>query len=369
MTISQNDSLRIQALRFPLVVGIVYIHNYECSVRFASGVSEQLQSDFLLDFLRNLISWGLARLSVPLFFLIAGYLFYNNLDGSFRTYVNKLKSREKSLLVPFLFWNAATLALAYIGQALPMTKGFFSNAAPVNGLSLYNNLAALFGLSHMPAAYHFWFVRDLMIMVILTPLLYRLLRTMPLLFFAALCPFVFQLVPWPLAYPSVVGLFYYTVGGYLALHHQSLFVFDKTRNLAALIYFPLLLWSVLSFDSPWIASIRTLASLFGCIVILSVSKWLIAQPRLRTFLCKISAASFFVYAAHEPLLTIARKLSFKFFLNGQVIMPFLFYIFLPIAVIVFLLFLRRELGRFAPHLLYIISGGNRRHGEPVKTVS
>lgn len=108
--IGRQSSLRLDLLRFPLIVGVVFIHNFESTVRLAGG--NTLGTNHLsplVEFTRNLISHSLAPAAVPAFFLISGYLFFAGFDFTTSAYIGKLRSRVRTLLVPLLFWNVLML--------------------------------------------------------------------------------------------------------------------------------------------------------------------------------------------------------------------------------------------------------------------
>lgn len=97
------DSSVISVLRFPLIVGVVCIH---------SGMGA---------FLQYLLGGICGKLSVPIFLLISGYLFFR--EGSYELtkelWISKLKKRIFSLLVPYLLWN-------FIGYIIYAIKVGFS---------------------------------------------------------------------------------------------------------------------------------------------------------------------------------------------------------------------------------------------------
>ena len=100
---------------------------------------------------------------VPFFFMISGYLF-------FRTYQSckwreKLQSRVKSLLVPYLLWN-----IFYAVVMISLQKaGLVSNMQIVNSLS---GVISCVNSEFSPL----WFVKYLMIFVCISPLMYYVLR-------------------------------------------------------------------------------------------------------------------------------------------------------------------------------------------------
>src|ERR1035438_3657752 len=226
-----NDevSSRIEILRFPLIVGVVFIHNYPTSVHMDHGSIGVTHASALVEFVRFFISQGVAIIAVPLFFLMSGYLFF--LGGwSREKYVSKLKRRIHTLLIPFLFWNIMTLVVFAIGESIPQTKKYFAYTdwPPVHSFSLLNYINALLGITvQHPISYQFWFIRDLMTLVILVPVIHFLLvRKSALPFIAALfCLWFFTV--WPVLWPSVEASFFFSLGAYLSQSGKSVRYLDK----------------------------------------------------------------------------------------------------------------------------------------------
>ena len=79
--LNSESSVRLSLLRFPLIVGVVFIHAYETMVGFSGGTVGVSQNNFVTEFIRNLISQGFARIAVPMFFLLSGYFFLADLLG------------------------------------------------------------------------------------------------------------------------------------------------------------------------------------------------------------------------------------------------------------------------------------------------
>lgn len=73
-----NDKIlseTINFLRFPLIVGVVFIHTILTGVNIGQSVLVK-QGDFPLhDILQHLISNEFASIAVPLFYFISGFLF------------------------------------------------------------------------------------------------------------------------------------------------------------------------------------------------------------------------------------------------------------------------------------------------------
>lgn len=172
---TQQESNIIRVLRFPLILGVVLIH---CRVigsdaAFGNGL-------YLTSAVINLCTHFITSPCVPLFFFFSGYLFFCTKNGTncftSRDYFSKLRKRVRTLLVPYIFWNIAVLALFAILHRF--TPGLI-NAENHN---VYNYSCMEFIRSFwnypndMPINYPFWFLRDLMIMILISPIVYLLNR-------------------------------------------------------------------------------------------------------------------------------------------------------------------------------------------------
>lgn len=156
----------ISALRFPLIVGVVFIHTLELSA------GEYQVYDFLYSFLTD----GLCGVCVPLFFFFSGYLFFQNIDCfDMTTYWKKMKKRARSLLIPFIFWNLFVVTIIGLGQlvAPSLFTGAYKSISDFTFIDWLSIFYSALG-SNQPIAFQLWFLRDLIIMVAMTPLFYYL---------------------------------------------------------------------------------------------------------------------------------------------------------------------------------------------------
>ena len=105
----QTLSSAISWMRFPLIFMIVLLHCY-CAID-AHGHHNFFQLVYPFGLL-------LGETGVPAFFFVSGFLFFY----SHKSYSDKLKSRVKSLLIPYVFWNAIILfaygLLAIVGHPM-----------------------------------------------------------------------------------------------------------------------------------------------------------------------------------------------------------------------------------------------------------
>ena len=123
----QNDDLQSQTinwLRFPLAVAVVFIHSFGIPSEYALpslNISSFSGMDFF-NLIRICFSHVITHVAVPIFYLISGYLFFFRLkDFDFRRgYLEKIKSRLHTLVIPYILWN-----LISILSIVALKVGFF----------------------------------------------------------------------------------------------------------------------------------------------------------------------------------------------------------------------------------------------------
>ncbi len=355
--LDSEASLRLNLLRFPLVVLIVFLHAYSNTVVFSDEEIGIRDSIFIVDFVRNFVSQGVARIAVPVFFLMSGYLFFLGFELSKESYLIKLKSRTKSLLIPFFFWNITTLLIIALAQAIPMTQTFFSGKHPlVATFSVFDYLNAIIGFTHSPISYQFWFIRDLIILVLLAPLVNIINRRLPLSFLGLiLICWIIDL--WPIYVPSSESLLFFSFGAYLASTKKSLFYFDDFGKIVVVLYLVFVTIDVLTRTHAFSPYLHKIGIVLGASAALCSTKFVAQNERLQSLIGRLSSASFFVYAIHEPLLTILRKISYKLISPSSPSTILVLYIFIPTITILFAVVAYRGFARVAPGPASIVTGG------------
>lgn len=167
-------SSSISFIKFPLAVLVITLHADLTTKLYESIGYKDLQT---FEPLYMQISWLFSRYiayaAVPIFFIISGFLlFYNVQHYNKNIYLSKIRKRVKSLLVPYVLWNLIYLMILYIcGQ-----KSFLFLEVPdlFNGkLSVLQVLQFVF---IKPLDGPLWFVRNLFVMALLSPLLYWIVR-------------------------------------------------------------------------------------------------------------------------------------------------------------------------------------------------
>ncbi len=217
----------IEALRFICSAFVV--------LRHTAGCLDICGSDgcMITRLVVSIFSHGVTELCVPAFFLISGYLFFarfNKWDWSL--YITKLRSRCKTLLSPYLVWNLLALASALM---LLIASGHYDKAKTVfadnGGLRMFWDCASvqasenLFGgviFSASPMDGPLWFMRDLIILVILSPIIYYLVKSLKFSWLViAIIGYICNVwIPFVGFAPK--GALFFSIGAFLQVEKKSL---------------------------------------------------------------------------------------------------------------------------------------------------
>ncbi len=315
MNPEELQSRTISFLRFPLIVGVVLIHVTlnPPSLNEAGALQEHLFPVY--SHIRLLFSEIFGRLAVPLFFLISGFLFFYRTESfTAQVYGLKLKKRVRSLLLPYLLWNLLFLSIALLSRlAMPDVVSNTVDYTPSHCLlsfwdtSLYTPNAAN-DAGHYPINFPLWFIRDLMVMVLISPLLCFLLTKAH-----AIVPLVLGILwgfNWglPVAGFSPAALFFFSTGACISLHKKNLISLTRPLFPWAAILFILTSCILLYIND--IAStlhLRRLCILAGIVTIVPLTARMIEHGAWRSS-SLLATGSFFLYASHSMVLRIINKI-------------------------------------------------------------
>lgn len=184
--LSDIDRRRISYLRLVLVLALVFLHY--------GGVYGSEHSPYRgyqgqdLPVASILISFTLyiGFTAVPAMSGISGFLFFK---GASRAkppaFAQKWRRRAVSLVLPFLIWSSAFAALAY-GVHL-LEPSLFRSDFATDGRGTLRLLAdAVLGLTRTPVAFQLWFVRDLIVTIAVSPVIWLLMARLPRITLAVL---------------------------------------------------------------------------------------------------------------------------------------------------------------------------------------
>ncbi len=146
-----------------LIIMVLYIHSY-----YLEG-ERYTVSLFVQRFFSGNVVCGIANI---LFFLLSGILFFYGVKQA-KDCFPKIRRRIRSLLIPYLIWNCIFVLWYALLKIIPGVSGFVNSNIFSNFDTFWHSL---FFLWFKPASFPLWFLRDLICLVVLSPLIYVVLK-------------------------------------------------------------------------------------------------------------------------------------------------------------------------------------------------
>ena len=350
------DSRIISFLRFPMIVGIVLIH---------SGLEvKDLVSSPIYDYLvvKGIVG-TLTRVCVPLFFLISGYLFFCNTKRfDKQVYVAKLKKRGRSLLEPYLFYNALAICVfAMMGLVKPDLQSGVVPPLAQWSPALVASLFWDYG-NNQPMVPQFWFIRNLMLIVLLTPVLYWLIRKTKAVVVLVLGALWGGQI-WEFGIPGTMALFFFSLGAYFALNQMSLYLVASKLHAIGYFYPLLAIIDIVTKGETYNIYLHNIGIIVGILFVINLlGRQLVNHPSSQPnrFLL---ASTFFIFAMHSPYngKIVALMLHALPAVSSQPVLAdlqYIFYYFLTASLwIVILLAIFALIRKVSPKLAIFLSGG------------
>lgn len=296
---------------------------------------------------------GVARIAVPFFAMLSAFFLAAQIENQTR-YSAILKSKAKTLLLPYI--TASTVIFLVATAIQWVTKHNSYQSITIASLIQSSTLH--------PISDQFWFLRDLIILIILSPFLLgtkqKKYLTTVLFFFWVVDYQIFPIFfGWYLL--SIETLFFFSLGGLVFQRRKLLHSTINTRmrnkiSVLALWIFLIIIRVCIDPNlNNWYASDYTLLSiilykiaiLLGIVSLMQFSIYLSSNK----LLIYISGLTFFAYLFHLV------PLSYMQVVTSQVIeKKYAFYINYPIALIsVFVT--AHLLSKFTPKCFSFIAGG------------
>jgi succinoglycan biosynthesis protein ExoH len=283
MKMNRVVSQRIALLRTLMIFGVVLLHTP------GRVTVDALDFSNVFHVVRAFFQEGVFRVGVPVLSLISGYLLFGaNLDQSpFELY----KKKTKTLVVPFIAFNIGLAAAVYGFQFLT-GHTLWRNLATLSRIDV---LDSLFAITASPIDYPLYFLRDMIVVVILSPLIGKLLRHAPIMGGIFIFYFFVNDVDGLLVLRASIPVMVY-IGGAAAVYKWNLQALDRFAKPCAVIFLALCA-SILVFRMQNRFYITAIAPFF-----LWPAVSLFENNKAGLWLRKSSNYSFFVFCAHAPLL-------------------------------------------------------------------
>lgn len=297
VNVTANVSSRINLMRIVLISGIVFVH-----IPFDTDSSPFIGTYGLFDWLRVFLRDSLFRVGVPCLSAISGYLLFRH--GTTKLdYGKTVRRKAKTVLLPFLLWNGAFFLFVLVLQSRGIGDGYLpdlSNASPRTLTTM------LFAIDGAPINLPLYFLRDLFVCILLSPVLAFLISRFPLSTLTVLLLLAAVPVSLGLVLRNSI-LFSFSFGIYLSLYRVDLTIIDRYAELIGPAFLALaaLMATGAYLTGPelplWLEITRNTMVLVGIPGFWALSAIFI-RSRLGRGLAGTGGLSFWVFCAHYPLL-------------------------------------------------------------------
>ena len=300
MTIAPYFSDKIRIISFLSIILVLYIHS-----DFHDYPHEILGMP-MNHHLQDFISKMTGRCAVPLFFAISGFLFFVNTSQGLYSILMKIKKRIKTILIPFVITSLFFPSFFFILSLFKNSSNFINNdiLSYLIGKDILEILRTLFVDSGtgQPLAFHLWFLRDLIGIVLISPLLYGIKRYMPNDIPSLLCFFIACTFSETSFFTSI---FWFMFGS------EYLNRLEKIKTKAIPVIFLLCCFAELSYPYDYWKYIKIPIICIGIITIWNTydifvgKNFNLSKHHRLSIICSFT---FFIYLYHEPIINIVRKL-------------------------------------------------------------
>ena len=329
---------RVYAYGLILTVLVILVHSYNADL-FGAGELSGFPA-FCRSF-EYFFSVTLGQAAVPGFFLMSGYLFFrtDRPEGIGKEFfLRKLKNRIFTLVIPYLAWN---LIYMLIYRAAGRTQ-----------LTPENIFNGIFNFYYNPV---FWYMKQLILLSVLTPVMYLLLRDRffpVMLFLSFLTAANYALLPFHIVNED--ACFYYMAGAAAALHGRRRIEESPAPALrnAALLFFAAAAAALFLQEKGGLYAVILYRVLAAADMFLLVS--CLYPGSVRT--ASLMKLNFYTYAVHYLIIRAALMAVRGMFGDGPAPL-FLLYVLLPPLCLAGAAASAAVLRRLSPRLFRVLTGG------------
>lgn len=375
-------SQALDLLRFPLAIVIVTDHVFNIvSIPFKGEIFDLSNFGLLMGigaFVRSFF-YGIG---VPVYFFIAGYVFFLGINLTKETYLRKIQNRYKSLFIPYIMWNLVGIIMVFIPYFSflhPLFPNYRLDDIKISFSSFLScfwmydgSLVSRKVVAGYPIDGPLWFVRDLMIVALLTPIINLSFRKL-----GALLPIVSGVIWFCIPnmysghyYQLITAIFFFSFGGYMSFNKKDMVEEFKKYRIISYIVFPLsailLMGYTYWFSTPAVIMesgfsgviiyVKHIAIIAGLFFVYNVAVWSVEKLGYKSSKL-LTSASFFIYAGHIMIIPIISKLIMLVIQPLSDCKAVLLYILTDGLVCLSLLGAYLLMRRFSPCLLALFTGG------------
>ena len=347
----------IGVLRFPLMVCVILRHI----------IIPNKESHLFVNVLDQFMIETFTSIAVPLFFLMSGFLFFGEKERfTMKEYSIRLKKRAIRLLVPYLIWGIIAVGIKYVFYKIGLEEADYL---------FEDGFRWVYHIIWRPLNFQLWFIRDLFFVVMISPIIYILVKKLRFLFVILLGVLwlfwhksIFTLVGieycmWGENIFGIFGLdfvslFFFSCGAYFALEKRDFTLdFKRAFPMAIVSYVVLLIVKFVVVSQYCAEILNRLAIVSGLMLVVVVVYELVRQGKVKRSMF-LEKGSQFIYYYHILFLMYYVSLlkRFSLFDINNCLVYGLIYLSTPIITILLGLGLYQVGCRYMPKVMNFVLG-------------
>lgn len=357
--LTKQESRTITMTKVICMFGVIWIH---------AAINKYVDCSAPVGFYYNFLTRAMVMFAVPGFFMCSGFLFFLNYKGV-DSYKKKMASRIKGLLVPYIIWISLTMAVTWFLQdGMGLAKLFGAgNMKLMHDFTSMEIIQSYWNVRDgAPFLSTMWFLRDLMVCVLLAPILYQVLRLDKVSVLVILVFIALTILGFSLLNIAMSSILYFIMGGYLSIQGIKPFAWIKSKQLY--LYGTAFIW-IICYSSVYTEETlsqgymyRLLSIAYNVSMVVSVIAICLhlEHKTIGVKLMTLGIPSYFIYLAHEPymgyMLQIMLKVLKPFEIVYQIVV-ILIPILYPIFIIGLFYLIFKCFKQYVPKLLSVAVGG------------
>ena len=310
-----ETSQLIRSLRLIMVIGLVFVHFGNFPGDSLDPFTGVVNANFIVASSINSFFTYFFLCSVPVLSMISGYLFCYQGSPDF---LETLKKKNKTLILPYITWTTIWLLFAFVLYSIGKSSNQFTNYDQgFTDYSFLDLLNGIVGITETPFAFQFWFVHDLVLSILITPIIIPAIKKLGAII--VVIPFILwamEFDTWVFFNYKVISFF--NLGLYLGIKKIDIKIPTRLKwlNLSILIFISMVLVRIytpalyegrMPFDTIYELILRVVGSV--AIITLAINIKIHLNGVFK-YLVDHSSYTFFLHAFHFPLIVLMKQVLF-----------------------------------------------------------
>lgn len=360
--VNEYLSKKLSFLSLISMIAVVFVHAYNYTDTFLQPHTIITEGLHPIACIQYAVSNAATRFAVPMFFMISGFLFFFGKEFGMSFYVKQVKKRCRSVLSVFVIFSVISFIVCHV-----IFK--FTGEGVIGMIDERITKSFWYVIFQNPFAFQLWFLAQLFIMCIVSPVIYFFIKKMGgilLTVLACLWFFDKHLVVGGYTLFNSDAYMFFTLGAYVAVkRHDFKMLYQRTEHRKLWIV-SLVLWLVVVTAYTLFSATAQKSSciqliMFKLSVLLGMLSVWLTYDRLSDRLLEhpvtkvLSENNFMVYLLHEPLQHIIFMSTLTCF-NDDIVHILLYFV-LPFIIILLCAYTGKMLREKCPGLNSILTGG------------